>query len=1610
MELDGDENTGHFTNLLATINFKCPAPNFQVNYVYAFLGLYQYTKTSFKAVNEYALVGESKNAMYEPRFQKTVMFTGLDDKVFPHPLHSVYQQQVDVCMVLRVLYVDNEGCEVFCFGAIPLVKHILARGGQLQRAIVLYAAPGREHIPDFLIHKVVCNNGEYLVTQGTLTRFPPKYFIDVTVKASPPSILGNVLNSKKRNPFDVLSHSLVSTINREERNDIVVNVSIANLPSSEYVQSMQSHRINFSVSLVIKFAGINKNSRSSLVNTPVIKRTLRYAAGKQYGIKEFLRACALPPPTAATKSQKKSEQSFWSDNFSIDAKMIQEKILTKKGIELYLHITTNDPGIKLSNDMILLASNHAFTSELLDATFSHKVGVTIPVSDTLTHRDTDKCMGGLVDFENEENEIQLSVTANLISSSYSFDPCINQIKRDGFNATNINDLTNRFWNNASLTEVAYFTLDILNTVFQYICRKDNFEISRQENVMLDELSVFEILMVYASLLSLGKNTKLGAIDIKPSSLVKIKYGVENKNGEWILEKIESPYTLISLLETYIRDTIKRNEASHGDDKFLSLNRRGIGGNLPQLLHGLAGRINVSIHGWYNAIKTITAIIFAKLGDIHRHYQQHDMPNAIDKVNFEEVVNKLLNSYRSLYTYIGRSLTPILLMESNNAKDAFQTILLKVIDSARFIQSTSANTLLHPYGEKIGTTLHGVALAHYFEGVLHSRFDSLPGNIATVNQSYASIYVHIINQMMMTPHFQKCFRVSSTIFSMVLFSYFTKCHEKANDQDNIEFKTYISYFFNLQIVAETISKPILEHTYRNFTLFYCLVSNSIEILQSLQPNAVSNAHYLLFRNMLDIMILKRDGRKWELFSSLGFSFISAIRSRPTQQPLSANDNYQLTIANFFKCMLKFSTISIASLVDFETLKDSNKAIVPLASPNPEECVWFLNLILLAGDVEYKCRGIVGECLKNRFAAWNNYSTHSNLTVQEQTILKLKFVQVFKPITMLLCKCLLSLFLGSRWSRWFNPWHVFYQFEALLDFSDNSSGINVVGYLPLKQCLEICEFFAITWSRSLALTVVEKKMLHLKKIFLQNDGNDNDANSDWVIFLRYFRILRNELLAYPSWTDNYNVDVALKSINDDNLHSNDMSEHLGFKLQDPPKSIFKTKSLPPPKLQTEKNEKTNNVANNSVKKEQSKPTVIADKKAALSKLKSLRLARQAKAAKSKNIKQKKNERAVSNGPKRSSYVGFVNPLAALDFSTPDSKIGNSKQSQPDQSMEQKKTEQTTTNGPKRSSYVGFVNPLAALDFSTPDSKIGDSKQSQPDQSMEQKKTEQTTTNGPKRSSYVGFVNPLAALDFSTPDSKIGDNKRREGTQPLENAFVNSVSVGNARSKDVGETSAGRRPSSDGFVNPLVALESSSKTSVSSSSAKKSSSKRSSLVGFVNPLASGASIKGSENVFASPPSHSHAARETVAVSTEKTEAMKYARSLNVFVGPDDAILLKKYLGEDKGVFEAQLMEKTGEVQVNMIITPSEISMTEIRSEMSKTKKKKWTIMKQQKKKGETALKTIPLAAITNTQESMAPGAFTLYVSTGQAMYMMSKQRGLLLGCIKAFQARDKSNSSGW
>ena len=87
-------------------------------------------------------------------------------------------------------------------------------------------------------------------------------------------------------------------------------------------------------------------------------------------------------------------------------------------------------------------------------------------------------------------------------------------------------------------------------------------------------------------------------------------------------------------------------------------------------------------------------------------------------------------------------------------------------------------------------------------------------------------------------------------------------------------------------------------------------------------------------------------------------------------------------------------------------------------------------LQAGDAEAECRSFANECLSNRINSWNAYANNMNLSVKERSVLQQEFCEVFHSMPILLSEQLMLLFLKSRWSKWFNPWHIFYQLEDLI----------------------------------------------------------------------------------------------------------------------------------------------------------------------------------------------------------------------------------------------------------------------------------------------------------------------------------------------------------------------------------------------------------------------------------------------------------------------------------------------------------------------------------------------------------------------------------------------------
>ena len=212
-------------------------------------------------------------------------------------------------------------------------------------------------------------------------------------------------------------------------------------------------------------------------------------------------------------------------------------------------------------------------------------------------------------------------------------------------------------------------------------------------------------------------------------------------------------------------------------------------------------------------------------------------------------------------------------------------------------------------------------------------------------------------------------------------------------------------------------------------------------------------------------------------------------------------------------------------------------------------------------------------------------------------------------------------------------------------------------------------------------------------------------------------------------------------------------------------------------------------------------------------------------------------------------------------------------------------------------------------------------------DRKISKSSSSSTSKRNSSIGFVNPLAALD--EVEVKTIDHRSQSQQQ-----FPKSLDETMDQEKSLTGRSFEQKKGQTDKVG-----EDSIRNSEAAAKSKSRKQKRSSLVGFVNPLASGISITTDKKTFSSPSSHSPKNvlspkgynRRSMAVSSEKAEAMKFARSINVFVGPEDAMLLKKCMHDGKASFDAELMEKSEQVGVNVDVSADRIIIN------SKTKSKK-------------------------------------------------------------------------
>ena len=116
-----------------------------------------------------------------------------------------------------------------------------------------------------------------------------------------------------------------------------------------------------------------------------------------------------------------------------------------------------------------------------------------------------------------------------------------------------------------------------------------------------------------------------------------------------------------------------------------------------------------------------------------------------------------------------------------------------------------------------------------------------------------------------------------------------------------------------------------------------------------------------------------------------------------------------------------------------------------------------------------------------------------------------------------------------------------------------------------------------------------------------------------------------------------------------------------------------------------------------------------------------------------------------------------------------------------------------------------------------------------------------------------------------------------------------------------------------------------------------------------------------------------------------MKFARKMSVFLGPEDAEELFTAVVEAKHCrIECSIMDSSGQVDVVADITPEILKIVSVSDDGTDGK----------------VHREVPMATVTDVQESPAPYVLMVFTSTGETIYLTCKQRGKLVGAIKGLK----------
>ena len=339
-------------------------------------------------------------------------------------------------------------------------------------------------------------------------------------------------------------------------------------------------------------------------------------------------------------------------------------------------------------------------------------------------------------------------------------------------------MIDQLWNKSSFVEAAFFSADIVNNVLQFSCTKTH----GKDDGTVEKMPVFEILMLFASV---SQVHDVGENSSTRSAVCKIIDTIENKSGKVDTENLDSPFGLILLLESFLSDSIHLAQDVKRQRYANSIETRGNSGGWPKLFHGITGRLNLALYGWYPVANLISSILLKKLAVASTKISES---TSVDKA-FDEGLQGMLNALRSLYQCIGQTVLPMALIESQNAnakrftkeisneENILYEFAKRILKSAKLICSICADNFSNSYGRHLGTTFYNVVIIHFFVGALNSvlNFES-KSLISKGIASYEKIFTKLIKFLLTLPEFRRCFLHCDTQFAMVIFSYLVRSYK------------------------------------------------------------------------------------------------------------------------------------------------------------------------------------------------------------------------------------------------------------------------------------------------------------------------------------------------------------------------------------------------------------------------------------------------------------------------------------------------------------------------------------------------------------------------------------------------------------------------------------------------------------------------------------------------------------------------------------------------------------------------------------------------------------------------------------------------------------------